>query len=162
MKQTGHLIDKRTGAARANAVHSLFQAAPEVNDLGILTAELDGHIGLRREHLQRRGNRHHLLHKSDVHRLTQIDRSGSGDSAAQIAVAKRLANIFQQLGQGLLRLRIVAAIFSIDDFIVFIQNNQLDGCGPNVNTGAKLLHKQIPQSCDCNISVKLQSRLASV
>ncbi len=45
-----HLVDKRSGTTGTDTVHTLFDvAALKVNDLGVLTAELDGNIGLRSE-----------------------------------------------------------------------------------------------------------------
>ena len=51
LEQRSHLIDERTRAARADAVHALVNAAGEVDDLCVLTAELDCDVGLRRNRL---------------------------------------------------------------------------------------------------------------
>ena len=63
LQQRRHLVNEGASAAGADAVHPLLQAAGEINDLGILAAQFDGHIGLGRGMLQRGGNRHHLLDK---------------------------------------------------------------------------------------------------
>ena len=47
VQQGCHLVDERAGAAGARAVHALLDARVEVDDLGVLAAELDGDIGLR-------------------------------------------------------------------------------------------------------------------
>ena len=47
LKQGSHLVNKRTGTAGTDAVHTLFDiAAFKINDLGILAAKLDGYICL--------------------------------------------------------------------------------------------------------------------
>ena len=47
MQQSGHLVDERASAAGAGAVHALLDAVVEVDDLGVLAAQLDGDIGGR-------------------------------------------------------------------------------------------------------------------
>ena len=70
-----HLVDERAGASGADAVHTLFHvAALEVDDLGVLAAQLDGHVRLRRVVLQRRGHGDHFLNERHVKVLCQ----GSG------------------------------------------------------------------------------------
>ena len=50
LQKRSHLVDERTGAAGADTVHTLLHiAAFKIDDLGILTAELDGNVGLRSE-----------------------------------------------------------------------------------------------------------------
>ena len=45
--RTCHLVDKGSGTAGADTVHTLLHiTALKIDDLGILTAELDGNIGL--------------------------------------------------------------------------------------------------------------------
>ncbi len=52
-QQRRHLVDKRPRAARAHAVHALFQSAGEIDNLRVLAAQFDGDVGLRRGLLQR-------------------------------------------------------------------------------------------------------------
>ena len=42
-----HLVDERARAAGARAVHALLDAVVEVDDLRVLAAQLDGHVGFR-------------------------------------------------------------------------------------------------------------------
>ena len=50
LQKRSHLVDEGTGTAGADTVHTLLHiAALKIDDLGILTAELDGHVGLRSE-----------------------------------------------------------------------------------------------------------------
>ena len=51
VQQARHLVDERARAAGARAVHALLDAVVEVDDLGILAAQLDGHVGLGDERL---------------------------------------------------------------------------------------------------------------
>ena len=73
LQQRCHLVDKGTGAAGADTIHPFLQPTGEINNLGIFTAQLNGHVGLGSLLLQGGGNRHHLLNKIDVQRLAQID-----------------------------------------------------------------------------------------
>ena len=54
VEQGSHLVDEGARAAGALAVHALFDVAVEVDDLGVLAAELDGDVGLGDEGLDRR------------------------------------------------------------------------------------------------------------
>ena len=49
VQQGCHLVDERARAAGAGAVHALLNAIIEVDDLGVLAAQLDGDIGGRDE-----------------------------------------------------------------------------------------------------------------
>ena len=51
VEQGCHLVDERARAAGAGAVHALLDAVIEVDDLGVLAAQLDGDIGGRDEGL---------------------------------------------------------------------------------------------------------------
>ena len=65
-----HLVDKRTGTAGTDAVHTLLDiAALKIDDLGILTTELDGNIGLRCIMLQGSGHGDHFLDKRNTEML---------------------------------------------------------------------------------------------
>ena len=54
------------GAARADSVHALVDASCKVNDLGIFTAKLNGHIGLRGIILKGSSNGYDLLGEGHV------------------------------------------------------------------------------------------------
>ena len=62
LDQGGHLIDERACAACADAVHALFYiAALKINDFGILTAQFNGHVRLRRQLPESGGYRYDFL-----------------------------------------------------------------------------------------------------
>ena len=85
LHQGRHLIDKAARASGAYAVHALLQAAGKIDDLGVLTAQLDGHVGLRGFHPQGRGHRRYLLHKGDLQRLAQSHAAAARDGQPQPA-----------------------------------------------------------------------------
>ena len=87
LEQGRHLVDEGAGAACADAVHPFFQSAPEINNLGVLAAQLNGHVGLRRDGLQCGSDGHHLLHEADAHGLAEIDGAGAGNLHLQKAGA---------------------------------------------------------------------------
>ena len=95
LQQGGHLVDKRAGAAGADAVHALFESTFEVDDLGILAAEFDGDIHLRRDALERLRDGDDLLHKGDAERLGKVDRAGAGGAQFERALAERCARLLE-------------------------------------------------------------------
>ena len=71
LQKSGHLVDEGAGAAGADTVHSLLDAAGEVDDLGVLAAQLDGYVGLRRIVLQRGGHGDYLLNEGNLQKTGQ-------------------------------------------------------------------------------------------
>ena len=127
LQERGHLVDERAGAACADAVHALLQPAAEVDDLGILAAQLNGDVRLRGDSLQAGGHGDDLLHKADVQGLAEVDGAGAGDLQAQVAGTELCAGVLQQLGKCFLRVRTVAAVIAIAQDAAFVQNNELCG-----------------------------------
>ena len=70
-EQRCHLVDEGAGAAGADPVHTLVPAAGEVEDLGVLSPQLDGNIGLGIAAVQALAHRDDLLNKGDLHGLGQ-------------------------------------------------------------------------------------------
>ena len=80
LKQRGHLINKRTGTACADTVHSLLHIPVfEVNDFGILAAQLDGNIRLRGQILKGGGYSDNFLDKRHAKMVGQRKPAGSGN-----------------------------------------------------------------------------------
>ena len=127
LQERGHLVDERAGAACADAVHALLQPAAEVDDLRILTAQLNGDVRLRGNGLQAGGHGNDLLHKADVQGFAEVDGAGAGDLQAQVAGAELCACVLQQLCKCFLRVCTVAAIIAIAQDAAFVQNNELCG-----------------------------------
>ena len=145
LQQRRHLVDEGAGAAGADAVHAFLQAALEIDDLGILAAQLDGHVGLGRHMVQGGGYGHHLLDEADVQGLAQIDGAGAGDGHVQGTRADLLRGFPQQLGQGLLGVGHMAAVPAENDFLVLVQDDQLHGGGADVDAcSVSLVHDEPP------------------
>ena len=127
LEQGRHLVDEGASAACADAVHPLLQPAPEIDDLGVLAAQFNGHVGLGRDGLQCGGDGHHLLHEADAHGLAEIDGAGAGNLHLQKAGTDLFPGFGKELPQRLLGVGTVAAVLSEQDFPVFVQQNELDG-----------------------------------
>ena len=140
LQKRGHLVDEGAGAAGANAVHPFLQAALEINDLGILAAQLDGHVRLRGCGFQGSGHRHHLLDKADIQGFPQIDGSGTGDAQTQTAVAQLPLCRHQKGFQGFLGMGMMTAVLSKQERTVVIQNHKLYSGRTDINTGAIGIH----------------------
>ena len=94
LEQGRHLVNKRTGASRTDSVHSLVDASGEINNFCVLTAQLDGHIGLRREVLKRRGHGHYLLDKGNLQMGGEGEPSGTGYNRDYLNGAGYLTGLF--------------------------------------------------------------------
>ena len=94
LQKGGHLVDERAGAAGADAVHALFEPAFEVDDLGVLAAELDGDVHLRRDALERLRDGDDLLHKRNTERFGKVDRAGARGAQRKRALAEYRARLF--------------------------------------------------------------------
>ena len=93
LQKSGHLVDERAGAAGADAVHALLEPALEVDDLGVLTAKLDGDVHLRRDALKRLRDGDDLLHEGDAERLGKVDRARAGGAQRERAFAEHLVRL---------------------------------------------------------------------
>ncbi len=102
LQKTGHLIDKRTGAACADTVHTLFDVAVfKINDLGIFTAQLDRHIGLRLEHTQCRRYGDYLLNKRNVQIFGDRKTAGTRDHRVDLHLAETVMRLVHQVEESL-------------------------------------------------------------
>ena len=127
LEQGRHLVDEGAGAACADAVHPFFQPAPEIDDLGVLAAQFNGHVGLGRDGLQCGGDSHHLLHEADAHGLAEIDGAGASNLHLQKAGADLFPGFGKEFLKRLLGMGAVTAVLPEQDFPVFVQQNELDG-----------------------------------
>ena len=140
LEKGGHLVDKGAGTSGADTVHPLFQSSGKVDDLGILTAQLDGYIRLGSGRLQSCRHSHHFLNKVNIHGLAQIDGTGAGNFGFQITLAQGLAGLHQQGFQCSLGVGMMAAVIPKEDLVFFIQDHQLHRGRADINTGAIGLH----------------------
>ena len=140
LQQRCHLVNKGTGSSGAHAVHPFLQAAGEIDDLGILTPQLNGHVGLGGTSFQGSGHSHHLLNKFDLHGLTQVDGTGAGDLGFQNAGSQGLAGLHQQVVKSLLGMGVVSAVLPKKHFPLLIENHQLDCGGADINASLVCIH----------------------
>ena len=140
LQQRRHLVNKRTGTAGTHTVHPLFDPVGKIDDLGVLTAQLDGHIRLRRRVTHRRTGGHHLLHKGDVQRLTHADSARAGDLHLQPARPQFFSRLPQQRRQRLLGMGMVATILAKDHLPRLIQQYQFNRGGSNVHACSVSFH----------------------
>ena len=100
LDQRRHLVDERSGSTGTDTVHALLDvAAFEINDLRILTAQLNRHIGLRCVVGQCGRHTDNLLHKRNVQMLCERQTAGTGDHRCDCHIALRGARIGQKIGQ---------------------------------------------------------------
>ena len=135
-----HLVYKGAGASGADAVHPLLQAAGKIDDLGVLAAQLNGHIRLGIKGLQGRGHRHDLLNKANAHGLCQRDGAGTGDPGTKGTLPQLFPGVLQQVCQGPLGIGLVPCIVSVQQVIFIIQHRQLHRCGADINARAICIH----------------------
>ena len=133
LQEGRHLVDEGTGAAGADAVHPLVDAAGEIDDLGVLAAQLDSHVGLRREGLQRRRHGHDLLDKGDLQVLCQRKAAGTGDHRDQLHRAEDLFRFLEKARQGLLDVREMSLIIGKENVPLLIQDGHLYGGGADID-----------------------------
>jgi len=161
LQKSSHLVDERAGAAGADAVHALFQPTFEVNDLGVLAAELNGNVYLRRGALQRLRYGHDLLHEGHAERLGKVDRTGTRGAQRERAFTEYLVRLLEQVGQRALRVGKMALILPEDHVFVFVQNNELHRGGAYVDASLICFHWEPLFSCRCDGAVKESRRFAS-
>ncbi len=100
LDQGRHLIDKRTCAAGADAVHTLFYISVfKINNLCVFAAQFDCHIRLRRVVIQGGRDGNDFLNKRDVYMFCERKTSGACDNGADSQVAQAAAGICDQSGK---------------------------------------------------------------
>ena len=138
VQQRRHLVDERARAAGAGAVHALLDAVVEVDDLGVLAAELDGAVGLRDEGLHGALGGNDLLDKLQVKPLGQQHAAGAGDGDAHGGVADDALGAGEELlGRGA-HVGVVALVVGIDQVVVVVDDGQLDRGGAHVDAQAQV------------------------
>ena len=120
LQKRRHLVNERAGAAGADAVHALLKRRTEVDDLRVLAAKLDGHIGLRSLAPQRVRDSHDLLHKWDAERLGEIDGARAGDLRPQGTVPHLLARFAQKRRKRLLRVRAMPPVLAEEQLSLLV------------------------------------------
>ena len=123
-----HLVDKGPGSACADTVHTLFYISLlEINDLGILTAELDRDVSCGTSFLKACGDRDDLLYERYTQMLCERQSAGPGDRGGYFEIAQRIVGFTDKTGAGLLDLGIVSLIIREEKIALVIQQSDLYG-----------------------------------
>ena len=155
VEQRRHLVDERSRAAGAGAVHALLDAVVEVDDLGVLAAELDGAVGLGNERLHGALGGDDLLHELEVEPLGQEQAAGAGDGHAHGDVAHMGAGALEELlGRGA-DVGVVALVVGVDELAVGVEHGHLDGGGADVDTQAELGAREVDRRGGCELGALL-------
>ena len=135
LKQGCHLIDERTGTSCADTIHTLFNiAAFEVDDLGILTAKLDGNISLGCNLLKRSGYRNYLLYKRNAKVVGEGKSAGACDYRMKGKLSKFAVGFRQKLCQCFLDVGEMTLVICEKQGVVFVKYCNFDSGGTNVNS----------------------------
>ena len=110
LDQGCHLIDKCTGTARADTVHTLFHTTGQIHEFRVFSAQLDDHIRLRIQLTHCANDRNNLLYKRDLQTLCQLQTAASGNLYGTLGIADGIHQFSQQLFQYLTYLSMVSAV----------------------------------------------------
>ena len=133
MQQGCHLIDEGARAAGAGAVHALLDAVIEVDDLGVLAAQLDGDVGGRDEGLDGTLAGDDLLDKLQVEPLGQQQAARTGDGASHLRRRQHGRSAFEQVAGTGADIGMMALVLGVDNLVVVIEHGELDGGGAHVD-----------------------------
>ena len=133
VQQSGHLIDERARAAGAGAVHALLDAVVKVDDLGVLTAQLDGDIGGRDKGLDGAFAGDDLLDKLQVEPLGQQQTARAGDGAGHLGRRQHSRGALEQIAGAGTDVGVVALVLGVDDLVVIVEHGKLDSGGAHVD-----------------------------
>ena len=135
VQKRGHLVDERARAAGAAAVHALLHGAGravEEDDLRVLAAQLDHHIGVRRQRTHQLAHHEHFLLERQIRRLGQTNARRAGDGRAQKAALRERRKIGEHLQYLLPRLRIVALV-ALVEYVSALHQRQFDRRGADID-----------------------------
>ena len=138
LEQRGHLVDEGARAAGAGAVHALLDAVVEVDDLGVLAAELDGAVGLGDERLDGALGGDDLLDELEVEPLGQQHAARAGDGHAHGRVAHDAARLGKELARRGADVGVVTLVVGVDEVVVVVDDGQLDRGGAHVDAQAQV------------------------
>ena len=133
VQQGCHLVDERARAAGAGAVHALLDAVVEVDDLGVLAAQLDGDIGGRDEGLDGTLAGDDLLNKLQVEPLGQQKAARAGDGAGHLGRRQHGRSALEQVAGAGTDVGVVALVLGVDDLVVVVEHGKFNGGGAHVD-----------------------------
>ena len=79
LEQGCHLVNKCTRTARASTVHALLNAVIKIDNLSVLTAQLNGAVGLRNQSFYRALRGDNFLNKFKFQPLCQQQTTGTSN-----------------------------------------------------------------------------------
>ena len=163
VQQRGHLVDERARAAGAGAVHALLDALVEVDDLGVLAAELDGDIGRGDQGLHGALARDDLLHELQAEPLAEQKTARAGDGAGHGRALEQAGRAHEQVARAGAHVGVVALVLGVHDLVVVVEHGELDRGGAHVDAqvqGAvvvlrvvdgRLSHRILPCCWRCSV-----------
>ena len=133
VQQSGHLVDERARATGAGAVHALLNAIIEVDDLGVLAAQLDGDIGGRNEGLDGTLAGDDLLDKLQIEPLGQQQAARAGDGTGHLGRRQHRRGTLEQVAGASADVGVVALVLGVDNLVVVVEHGELNGGGAHVD-----------------------------
>ena len=133
VQQGCHLVDERARTAGAGAVHALLDAVVEVDDLGVLAAQLDGDVGGRDEGLDGTLAGDDFLDKLQVEPLGEQQTARTGDGAGHLGSRQHGRSTLEQVAGAGADVGVVALVLGVDDLVVVVEHGELNGGGAHVD-----------------------------
>ena len=133
MQQGCHLVDERARTAGTGAVHALLDAVVEVDDLGVLAAQLDGDIGGRDEGLDGTLAGDDLLDKLQIEPLGQQQAARAGDGTGHLGSRQHSRGTLEQVAGASADVGVVALVLGVDNLVVVVEHGELNGGGAHVD-----------------------------
>ena len=133
VQQSGHLVDEGARAAGAGAVHALLDAVVEVDDFGVLAAQLDGNIGGRDEGLDSALAGDDLLDKLQVEPLGQQQAARTGNGAGHLGRRQHGRGTLEQVAGASADVGVVTLVLGVDNLVVVVEHSELNGGGAHVD-----------------------------
>ena len=135
LEKRRHLVDKRTGTAGTDAVHSLFDvSALEIDDLGVFSAKFNGNVCLRSIILKSRGHSDDFLDKRNSQVFCEREPAAPGNNRGDMDGAKPVEGAPEKIGQRLLDVCIVAFVVGEEYLVFFIQNRNFNCSGTDIDS----------------------------
>ena len=155
VEQRSHLVDERTSATSAGAVHALFDRLTKVDDLRVLAAKLNCDVGLGNERLDSGLAGDDLLHELHVEPLgqKQAARTGNGERSAFVAVLD--SSSFKHLCDGRAHVGVMAFVNGPNDLVFGVENRELDRGRSNVDADAQRIPHRRERHCRRDLDVFL-------
>ena len=114
LEERRHLIDERTGTTSAGTVHALLNAVVKVDDLCVLTTQLNSDVGLRDQRLNSALGSDNLLDKLQVKPLCQEHSAGTSDCGVHGCLANVLLSFNKQGACGCANVGVVTLVVCIN------------------------------------------------